>query len=206
MFLNTKPTSDKNPPTMNISILSGSARSQNNTYRVALALQKQFDEYGHDTTLVDFTYYDLPLIHQGDINPQALTLFQQNLISSIEQANLCIIVTPEYNWTTTPEILNMVHRLADKNFKHIFNNKVFAFVGVSSGKGGKMPAVQLVSVFNKIISFMGLFSISSPKILEAHFVKEVLDEKGNSLGNALFDKGLEDFVQYNLYIANRWKA
>lgn len=189
---------------MNVSILSGSARAENNTYRVALALQKAFDAAGHHAQVVDFRNYDLPLIHQGEINPNALTPFQEELINSIQQAELCIIVTPEYNWTTTPEILNMVHRLADKTFKHIFDNSVFAFVGVSTGKGGKIPAVQLVSVFNKIISFMGLFSISSPKIFEAHFTKEVLDTNGNSLGNQLFDKGLSDFVEYNLAVAQRW--
>jgi chromate reductase len=189
---------------MHVSILSGSARAENNTYRVALALQKAFESLGHQTQVVDFRNYDLPLIHQGEIHPDALTPFQQELIHSIQQAQLCIIVTPEYNWTTTPEILNMVHRLADNTFKHIFDNSVFAFVGVSSGKGGKIPAVQLVTVFNKIISFMGLFSISSPKIFEAHFTKEVLDASGNSLGNQLFDKGLLDFATYNITVANRW--
>lgn len=189
---------------MYITILSGSARPQNNTYRVALALQQQFAALGHQTTVVDFREYDLPLIHQGDIVPDQLTQFQRCLIQSIHSAHLCIVVTPEYNWTTTPEILNMVHRLADKAFKHIFDNTVFAFVGVSTGKGGKIPAVQLVSVFNKIISFMGLMSVSSPKIFEAHFTKEVLDETGNSLGNTLFDKGLAEFVHYNLEVAKRW--
>jgi hypothetical protein len=51
---------------------------------------------------------------------------------------------------------------------------------------------------------MGLFSISSPKIFEAHFTKEVLDASGNSLGNQLFDKGLLDFATYNITVANRW--
>jgi chromate reductase len=189
---------------MIVSIISGSARAENNTYRVALALQKAYEELGTQARVVDFRNYDLPLIHQGEIDPNALTPFQHELVHAIQDAHLCIVVTPEYNWTTTPEILNMVHRLADKVFKHIFDNTVFAFVGVSTGKGGKIPAVQLVSVFNKIISFMGLFSISSPKIFEAHFTKEVLDAAGNSLGNQQFDKGLNDFVSYNLAVAQRW--
>jgi hypothetical protein len=33
----------------------------------------------------------------------------------------------------------------------------------------------------------------------------VLDENGITQGNALFDKGLSDFMEFNLKIAERWK-
>jgi hypothetical protein len=32
----------------------------------------------------------------------------------------------------------------------------------------------------------------------------VLDENGNSTGNAMYDKGLQDFANYTLAVANEW--
>lgn len=190
---------------MNISIISGSARSNNNTIRVGYALKKIFEQAGHQTSLVDFMQYDIPLINQGELDPNELSTFQQSLVTSMENADLCIIITPEYNWSTTPEILNFLHRFGDKKFASIFDEKVFALVGVSTGKGGKAPALHLVSILNKIISFLDLNSVVSPKLFESHFTKEVIDERGNLLGNALFDKGINDFVDYNIRVTKRWK-
>ena len=83
-------------------------------------------------------------------------------------------------------------------------NKVFSFVGVSTGKGGKAPVIQLMQIVNKLIGFSQTQSVVSAKIFEVHFIKEVLDEKGNSLGNPLFDNGLAEFTNYTLSIAQRW--
>jgi chromate reductase len=190
---------------MNISIISGSARANNNTIRVGYALKKIFEQAGHQTSLVDFMQYDIPLINQGDLQPELLSTFQQSLVTSMKNADLCIIITPEYNWSTTPEILNFLHRLGDKAFAPIFDKKVFSMVGVSTGKGGKAPALHLVSILNKIISFLDLNSVVSPKIFESHFTKEVIDESGNLQGNALYNKGIIDFVDYNIRVAKRWK-
>ncbi|TAE83411.1 MAG: NADPH-dependent oxidoreductase [Bacteroidetes bacterium] len=189
---------------LNFCIISGSARAENNTFRVALAINHKLESLGYQTSLVDFRAYDIPLINQGDIIPEQFTPFQQLLTESMHLANCIIIITPEYNWSTTPEILNWLHRFGDKRFKHLFENKVFATVGVSTGKGGKAPALHLHSILNKIISFTDLDSIVSAKIFESHFTKEVLDTEGNSLNNAMYDAGLNDFAHYTARITNRW--
>jgi chromate reductase len=189
---------------MNISILSGSARAHNNTIRVGKAIELRLQQAGHTTTLVDFVHYDIPLMNQGGIDETNLNPFQQQLADSMQAADVVILITPEYNWSTTPEILNFLHRLGDRKFKHLFNQKVFATVGVSTGKGGKAPALHLHSILNKIISFTDLDSLVSAKIFESHYTKEVLDENGNSLGNEMYDAGLNDFINYTLRIAARW--
>jgi chromate reductase len=191
---------------MNICIISGSARANNNTIRVAKAIAQRLIANGNQVSLIDFIGYDIPLINQGEIRTELFTTFQHNLVNSMIAANAIIIITPEYNWSTTPEILNWLHRFGDKKFADLFNEKVFATVGVSTGKGGKAPAIHLHSILNKIISFTDLNSVVSPKIFEAHFTKEVLDENGNSLGNPMFDAGLNDFIQYTLRVTERWGA
>lgn len=189
---------------LNVCIISGSARLENNTLRVAKALQKQFEQLSHTTHLVDFRAYDIPLINQGGIDRNNLSAFQNELVDAMQKAQLIIITTPEYNWSTTPEILNWLHRYGDKNFKDLFDQKVFASVGVSTGKGGKVPALHINSILNKIISFTDLTSVVSPKIFESHFTKEVIDVDGNLLNNEAFNHGVQDFIQYSLRITARW--
>jgi chromate reductase len=189
---------------MNITIISGSARANNNTLRVAKALQNKIELLNHTVSIVDFTDYDLPLINQGKINQASLSNFQNSLIQNWRNANLVITISPEYNWSSTPELLNMYNAVGTNDFIDLFNHKTFAFVGVSTGKGGKMPCLQLIQVVGKLVSFSNSHSIISPKIFESHFTKEVLDENGNILGNEMFEKGLNDFIDYNLFIADKW--
>jgi chromate reductase len=188
---------------MRIAIISGSARTNNNTIRVAKAVQRLMGD-NHQVNIVDFMGYDIPLMAQGGLNPNSLTTFQSNLIYTLEDAHIVIIVSPEYNWTTTPELLNMLNYIGNKPFENLFNNKVFAFVGVSTGKGGKTPALHLMQIVSKLISFSNHQSVISTKIFESHFTKEVLDESGESSGNELYDKGLKDFCSYTEKIGNRW--
>jgi chromate reductase len=68
-----------------------------------------------------------------------------------------------------------------------------------------MPCLQLSQVVGKLVSFSNSYSFISPKIFESHFTKDVLDENGNSLENAMYDKGLLDFISYNLEVSERWK-
>ncbi|MDZ4667836.1 MAG: NAD(P)H-dependent oxidoreductase [bacterium] len=189
---------------MRIAIISGSARANNNSLRVAKALQKEFEAAAHEVNLIDFVGFDIPLMAQGGLKANELTVFQSHLIGAFDAAQVVIIISPEYNWSTTPEILNMLHYLPARPFEHLFQNKVFSFVGVSTGKGGKAPAIHLMQIVNKLISFGNHDSLVSSRIFESHFTKEALDENGDSLGNELFNKGLQDYCQYTLRIAQRW--
>lgn len=188
---------------MEICIISGSARANNNTHRVSLAIEKLLKQE-HSVTVIDFKEYDIPSLAQGGLKVNALSKFQDSLIQALQKAQVVLMVSPEYNWSATPEILNMLNLIPNKPFDLILNEKVFGFVGVSTGKGGKVPALQMMQIVQKLISFGNHDSIVSARIFEAHFVKEVLDDKGNSLGNPLFDKGLSDFCSYTLRIAQRW--
>jgi len=188
---------------MNICILSGSARKNNNTIRVGKALQHTLGKE-HAVSLIDFQEYDIPLITQGDIDANNLNSFQKKLVDGMRPAQIIFIISPEYNWSTTPEILNFLHRFGDTPFEDLFDNKVFSMVGVSTGKGGKTPALHISNILFKIISYFNLESIVSTKIFEAHYTKEVLDENGISLGNKKFEDGLNDFISYTIRITKRW--
>jgi chromate reductase len=182
-------------------IISGSARPNNNTLRAAKAIQKLIPS----ASLIDYTNYDLPNFNGNPSDTIGSTKWQQELLSGIEQSNLLIILTPEYNWFPTAELINTVHQLGTAKHSSIFNNKVVAFVGVSAGRGGRMPTVQLSYVFNKVFNFFNLDSITSPKGFEAQEITKCIDADGNLLENEAFNEGLKQFVQYSLKVAQRWQ-
>lgn len=185
---------------MNITIISGSARKGNNTLRVALAIQKLVEQ----AQIIDFQQYDIPNFNEDFADKGEETAFQKELIGAIDKSDLLFVLTPEYNWFPSAEVINMVHQLATNDYKHIFDEKVIAPVGVSAGRGGRMPAVQLGYVFNKIIGFFKLNSITSPHSFEAQEVVKCIDADGNLLDNEMFNKGFKLFVEHSLKVAQRW--
>ncbi len=169
--------------------------------RLALAISHQIP----NSQVIDFKAYDIPFPNQGGVDKANPTAFQAQLLKAFDEAKIIFVLTPEYNWFPSAELINMVHQLSNRTHIQLFNNKVFAFCGVSSGTGGRIPTLQLGNLFDKILNVFNLNSITSPKKFEARFIADVLDEQGNSLGNSEFDAGLNDFINYNLNLAKKWQ-
>ncbi len=185
---------------MKVTIISGSARKGNNTLRVARAFQKLMP----GSVLVDFQEYDIPSLAENFVSKASETKFQTTLIKAIDDCDLLLVLTPEYNWFPSAEIVNMIHQLGTNEYASIFDNKVIANIGVSVGRGGRMPAVQLGYVFNKIINFFNLNSITSPKTFEAQEVLACISKDGELLSNDVFNAGIQNFLEYSLKVAQRW--
>jgi chromate reductase, NAD(P)H dehydrogenase (quinone) len=192
---------------MNIAIIACSPRTHSNSMRFANYLKTTLSELGHtDVPVVDFANYDIPFVGTGSVHPDNLTAFQQTLISTWEAADLVFFAIPEYNWTTTPQFDNTIHQLGGPTFKHLFDNKAFAFVGISSGRGGRQPALDGTTVLNKMISFSNSFSIVSPKLFESHETAINLDESGHFHGHEIYSRTTRAFAEYSLMVAQRWMA
>ncbi|HRH34805.1 MAG TPA: NAD(P)H-dependent oxidoreductase [Catalimonadaceae bacterium] len=190
---------------MNVLIISTSSTKNSSTKRVATFLSTIFHEQSiANCQVVDFENFDIPSVGKSSLNQSELSAFQARLISAWERASLVIIACPEYNWSVNGEVLTMLEQLGSKKFKHLFDQKVFAMVGVSSGRGGRLPALEIMKITNKLISFLGTLSVVSPKILEAHEVPANLNEKGESNGNSLFDREVLNFVHYSIRVADQW--
>ncbi len=191
-----------------ISILSGSPRTNSNTLRVAKAIKNYISQHhpNEQVEIIDFANYDLPNFDQNPLNKEQLTNWQTHLIESLSSSKLVFFLTPEYNWMPSAESLQMIHILGSPTYKEIWDNKVFATCGTSSGRGGRMPAIQLSNTINKVLNVFNFESIVSAKMFESQFTDKALDHDGNSLNNLEFMKGLEGFVSYNLKISKRWHS
>jgi len=186
-------------------ILSASSRKRNNTIRLAKQMGHILDERNVDFEIVDYQQYDLPNFNQKFLSRKDLTEFQSLLIETWAESDLVIVLTPEYNWFPTAEIINTVNHLASDSNKDLWDNKVFAFAGVSTGRGGRMPAVQLTYVFNKVIAYTHSHSICSPKIYESQFTARDINEDGHIEENEGTQKAIARFIDFNLESAKRWK-
>jgi chromate reductase len=191
-----------------IAILSGSSRTNSKTSMVAKAISRICQDQGtnkDEIFLPDFTTYDIPFHNGGDLIKNQLTTFQQSVYTAMSKANVIFILTPEYNWFPSAEIINLINQFGNKNYEECWNHKIFVTCGVSSGRGGRIPAVQLSYVLNKLINVMNYHSIVSAKSFESQFTANVLNADGNSLGSEEYDKGIEQFVHYNLQLLNKIK-
>lgn len=191
---------------MNVLIISSSARAESLTLRFSKYLQEIFLRVRpvSQADLVDFKGFDFPSLASSELNPAALTPFQQTLISLWEKADLVVFCCPEYNWSTNAEVYSMLEHLGSEQFAYLFENKVFASVGVSSGRGGRITGLEISKMVNKLISFLGKISIVSPKILEAHEVGHNLAENGDLIGHHRFALETKKFVDYTISLTLRW--
>jgi len=190
---------------MNIALISTSSRSNSNTLRFTKFLKNVLNESGeHAVSLVNFEQYDIPYVGQGSVDKDNLTPFQQELIGAWSTADLIIFAAPEYNWTAPPQATNTIHQLGGPAFKHLFDNKTFAMAGVSNGRGGRQPALDMTTVVNKTISFTNCYSVISPKLYESHETPANLDADGNFVGHEVYDRTVRAFVEYTLNVAQRW--
>lgn len=192
---------------MRVLILAASPRKGSLTLRFSLRLAQLAASIKdvREVHILDFDDFDIPPVGKGSFSSLELSPFQTKLVNLWESSDLIFICSPEYNWTANAELFIMLDRLGSKPFRHLFEDKTFAFVGVSSGRGGRQPALDLQRVLSKVVSFMGWFSLVSPKIFEAQEVEQNIAEDGSPTGSSRFHSFLEDFVFYNFRIARRWK-
>lgn len=192
---------------MKITLISTSSRKNSNSLRFVSYLRHVLAEEGqHEVSIVTFEQYDIPFVGQGIVRKESLTPFQQELVGAWEAADLVIFAMPEYNWTAPPQATNMIHQLGGPAFKHLFENKVFAMTGVSNGRGGRQPALDMTTVVNKLVSFTNSYSIVSPKLYESHETDKNLDENGHFVGHEVYERTARAFLEYTLTVAQRWMS
>ncbi|MBS3914481.1 MAG: NAD(P)H-dependent oxidoreductase [Bacteroidetes bacterium] len=181
-------------------ILCGSSRKNSNTTKVGLAIKRILLESGaheSDIFLPDFTQYDIPFHNGQNLHKDQFSVFQKSVYDAMANSDLIFVISPEYNWFPSAEIINLINQFGNKDFAECWGKKIFATCGTSSGRGGRIPSVQLSYVLNKLVSAMDLSSVVSAKMFESQFTQKALDPAGNSVGNTEYDIGLEKFVHYN---------
>lgn len=182
-----------------VGIIVGSSRENSNTARFGLALKRVLEDKGiTEIHTPNATQYDIPFLNKGSLSMSNLSSYQKSVFQAVSESDIVFFLSPEYNWTVSAEILNMFNQFGSKEFHQMWENKVFAFAGISAGRGGRMPALDMSRVVSKLVSFFGFSSVISPKVFESQLTPQALGPNGESLGNEMFDSGLAQFVEHHL--------
>lgn len=190
---------------MNVFIVCGSGRKDSNSQRFTNYLTEQLLHLGITRiNAINFEHADIPMVGKGELQLSKLTPFQAELITGWESADLVFLVVPEYNWTTNGEFINALHQLGIPDLAPLFSNKVFAIAGVSAGRGGRRPALDVGIIVNKLINFLDQYAIVSPRIYESHETHVNLNAHGQDTGNHVYAQSVRAFAEYSVNLAKRW--
>lgn len=177
---------------MNIVIISGSTRTQNNTHRVALALEKHLNAHTqHRVSVVDLAEYLFPAMQEVLVRqstPSASLIAFKQIIT---EADALIFATPEYNGGYSAALKNAVDYLKEGEFKQ----KV---IGVASVSTGMLGGIRAALDTQQLI--LGIHGYPLPQMLTVPTVTSKLDENGNLIDEN-FHKNIEVFCNAFLWLA-----
>jgi len=172
-----------------IVLIVGSVRQDRNGIKVARWFEQKLKERNHDVHFVDPIELNLPLLDrmykEMDDPPQKL----KELQSAIKNADGYLPITPEYNHSTSPAMVNTLDYFLEEYFF-----KPTAIVSYSvGGFGGNLAGNHLRQIFAEL----GAPAISS--MLSISRVKQVFDENGKLLDKTYekrTDRFLDEFEWY----------
>ena len=172
-----------------IVLIVGSVRQDRNGIKVARWFEQKLKQRKHDVYFVDPVELNLPLLDRmyKEMNdpPQKL----KELQSEIKNADGYLPITPEYNHSTSPAMLNTLDYFLEEYFF-----KPSAIVSYSvGGFGGNLAGNHLRQIFAEL----GAPAISS--MLSISRVTDVFDENGKLLDKNYekrADRFLDEFEWY----------
>jgi NAD(P)H-dependent FMN reductase len=179
---------------MNIEIISGSPRKESATHRVALYLKNHLEQHtNHQVNIIDVREWNLPLLEEVFTSVETTPEEFKPLSAHMFNADVFIMVSPEYNGSYTPAMKNLLDHFPKQN------HKAFGIVTASPGPMGGMRATQQMQLL-----VAALFGILSPYMLVTPGVDKKFDEEGNLL-DASFTKQIDLFIRELLWLAGSLK-
>lgn len=177
---------------MKIEILSGSARENSTTKRVALYLQDWFEKNtDHEIGLINLQEWKLPPIQSVYTSPDKAPLEYRPLAERVFAAEAFVIVTPEYNGSYSPALKNLLDHFPKQH------HKVFGLATASPGAmGGLRASQQLLQLIP------ALFGVASPYLLIVPQVDKKFNEAGQLVDES-FTNSLHTFTQEFLWLAEK---
>lgn len=174
---------------MNIAIVCGSVRENNQSIKVCKFLKRVADLNGYSGTIVDFTILPLPFLTIPTTPSKLNGTYPDKNVQAwsdiIKQAETIIWVTPEYNHGYSPVIKNAIDWL-----KKEYMFKAVGLVGVSNGLGGGLRAIEQL---RPIMGDLNMFDIADT--LTIRNVDTLFDEAGNPSDEALPEKAKNFITQ-----------
>ena len=176
---------------MRVEIISGSARANSQTKRVALHLYNKL-ENAKEVAVGLISLNELALgpvenvFNSSCDAPAQLRL----IVDRVLNADALILVSPEYNGSYSPAMKNFLDHFPKQT------QKTFGIVTASPGAfGGMRAAMQLQSLT------YGLMGVGSPQMLIVPELQKKFDEDGQLI-DFTFAESVETFIDNFLWLAH----
>lgn len=176
---------------MNVTIISGSPRTPNLSFRAALFLKAQLENLfqQHTYSILDVREFPLPYVHSSWAKREDVPTEYSRLANLIFDADAYILVSPEYNGGYSPAMKNILDHFPK------YLHKTFGIVTYSDGvRGGFRAALALQHLV------CALFGIPCPHLLPIGLVHKTINEDGTTTDEALL-KITEGFLKEFVWLA-----
>ncbi len=170
-------------------IISGSLRKGSYNTLVAHIVQAYLQKEGVEARVVSQKELELPL-YNSDIRLEQFPESITNLKQSVEESNIIVFVTPEYNHSIPGLLKNAIDWLSAGE-KNSLDGKVGVSMGVSTGIFG---TVRAQAHLREILSALRVFVLPLPEVFIGSAGKifneqnELIDEKANEKIRLLLDE------------------
>jgi len=179
---------------MKIEIISGSARTNSITKRIALHLSKILKETTHhEIGLIDAHEWNLPLLESVFKSVDTTPTEFKPLAKRMFEADAFILVSPEYNGSYSPALKNLMDYFPKQH------HKPFGIVTGSTGALGGVRATQQM-----LLLVSALFGIASPYLLIVPHADKKFDAQGNLLDQN-FQNSIHNFMAEYLWLTENLK-
>ena len=178
---------------MNIEIVSGSTRQESITLRAAKYLQRHLTSFApqHEIGLIDLREHPLPFMEKVFTTPEAAPLEIQPLAARMQQADAFVLVSPEYNGTMSPALINWFNHFPKQL------HKAFGLVTASDGAMGGIRTAMDLQHFA-----LALFGVPVAQMLVIGEVHKKFDPEGH-LQLAAFQGQIDRFTSEFLWLAEK---
>ncbi len=176
-------------------LICASPRPGSNSSKTTEYLRGIISAKGHQVDVKTFLGLEIRSIGAGYIQPAEVTAFQQAILDAIIKADHVIWVVPEYNRNMPAEMIAFLEHFGNKTYPALWNDRVHAIVGVSSGIGGREPIYQLMKMFSYVIdNYGGHNCYISPHSFQSINTGEQFDAQNNFIGDERFAANATKFV------------
>ena len=177
--------------------IAGSLRRESYNRKLLQIAKKFASELGASVEEVDLKQLELPM-YDGDIEAQGLPASARQFKATIEQADVLLIATPEYNYSVSGVLKNAIDWLSRE--KNSLNGKVAAIFGASTSILGTVRSQTHLRV---ILERLNVLVVPQPQV----FVRSADQAFGpdGALKDEMTEQLLKDLINNALDLASKLK-
>ncbi|MBI2506979.1 MAG: NAD(P)H-dependent oxidoreductase [Candidatus Colwellbacteria bacterium] len=184
---------------MKVLAISGSLRTESYNRKALQVAKKIATDLDAEVRELDLRELNLPL-YDKDIQDRGMPEPVQILKKEIEARDVLIIASPEYNYSVSGALKNMID-WASRGEKNSFNGKVAVIFGASTGGFGSLRGQTHL---RQILQALNVFILPQPQVFISR--AETAFNPYGSFANPKNFESLKSLIEKSLAFASKIKS